>query len=302
MLRSRTLAALLLGPLAPLALRAQDAMAAMAGMADVHHHAPAPASAAVRRQIDSVARAVASLGTPAAAAAAGLAPVFGWIPTMGVHWVDRATMTKAAQSDRAHPGQLMFSRVAGRDSLVGVAYGYFASVGDTVTPALFAGAPRWHEHPDRAPAGETLVMLHVWFVASPDGPFAGTNPNLPFWALGLAAPDAARMHDPAFGGVVRRAALALAELADSTAIFPQVKDRPDVAPMLAARRDSIRTLVTELRAAERAKDATRWDRAAERAAAQWDALYATYLASARTAAGKERMQRYVAMLLGQHGE
>ena len=57
-------------------------------MAGMHHAAPA-ASAAARRQIEAVARSVAALGTPAAAGAAGMQPVFGWIPTMGVHWVDR---------------------------------------------------------------------------------------------------------------------------------------------------------------------------------------------------------------------
>src|SRR5438128_1067708 len=204
MRRLVTLAALLL---AARPLRAQH---------DMHHQAAAAAPAA-RRQVDSVARAVQSLGTPAAAGAAGMHPAFGWIPTMGVHWVDRATMSKAAQSDRAHPGQLMFSRIAGHDSLVGAAYGYFTTAGDTTMPALFAGAPAWHEHADLAPAGQTLVMLHVWFVPSPDGPFAGTNPNLPYWALGLAAPDSARMHDAAFSALVRHAALALAEVADSTA-------------------------------------------------------------------------------------
>jgi len=67
------------------------------------------------------------------------------------------------------------------------------------------------------------------------------------------------------------------------------------------RRDSIRALVVELRAAENSKDTARWDRALDRAAAQWDAIYAAYLASARTEQGKERMQRYINMLLGHHG-
>ena len=36
---------------------------------------------------------------------------------------------------------LMFSKIAGRDSLVGAAWAYFASVSDTVPPPLFAGSP-----------------------------------------------------------------------------------------------------------------------------------------------------------------
>jgi hypothetical protein len=273
----------------------------MDGMASMQHTA-GPASAAALRQIDSVARAIEPLGTPAAARAAGYRPVFGWIPTMGVHWVDPMRMTKTAESERAAPGQLLFSRIAGRDSLVGAAYGYFTSANDSTPPQLFADAPAWHEHADLAPAGQTLVMLHVWFVPSPDGPFAGTNPNLPFWAAGLDAPDSARMHDVAFAQRVRRASLALAEVADTTAILPMLKGREEVRAVLVPRRDSIRALIPELRAAQQAGDAARWDRAADRAAAHWDAIAETYLASARTSAGKQRIARYIAMVLGQHGE
>jgi hypothetical protein len=141
----------------------------------------------------------------------------------------------------------------------------------------------------------------VWFVPSPDGPFAGTNPNLPFWAAGLAAPDAARMHDPAFSARVRRAALAISEVVDTTAILPDLETRPDVHAVIAPRRDSIRALVPQLLAAQQAHDAARWDRTADRLAAQWDAMYAAYVATARTADGKQRIEHFVAMLMGEHG-
>lgn len=105
-------------------------------------------------------------------------------------------------------------------------------------------------------------MLHVWLVPSPDGAFAGTNPNLPFWSAGLSAPDSARMRtDSAFNARAKRASLALAEVTDTTSIFPNLERRPELQPVLAARRDSIRVIVGELRAAEKAKDAARWDRA-----------------------------------------
>jgi hypothetical protein len=306
MRRSCTLAPLLFSGLFALPLAAQTpttppSHSSMDGMTNMQH-AAAPTSAAARIQIDSVARALKPLGTPSAASAAGYRPVFGWIPTMGVHWIDPLRMTKAAESERAAPGQLLFSRIAGRDSLVGAAYGYFTLATDSTPPRLFADAPPWHEHADLAPGGQTLLMLHVWFVPSPDGPFAGTNPNLPFWAVGLDAPDSARMHDPAFSQRVRRASLALAEVADTTAIFPTLKARDEVRAVLVPRRDSIRALIPELRAAQQARDTARWDRAAERVAAQWDALAATYLASARSASGKQRIARYIAMVLGQHGE
>jgi hypothetical protein len=272
----------------------------MAGM-PMHDHAPQPLSAAAKKQIDSVAKRAAPLATTAAAASAGFRPVFGWIPTMGEHWVDRALMTKDKQLQLGAPANLMFSKIGGRDSLVGIAYAYFSPLADSTPPRLFDGAPAWHEHPNLAPPGERLVMLHVWFVPSPDGAFAGTNPNLPFWAAGLSAPDSARMRvDSAFSSRVRRASLALAEVIDTTSIFPNLERRPDLQPVLAARRDSIRTLVADLRVAEKAKDTVGWDRALDRAAAQWDAIYAAYLASARTAQGKERMERHIGMLLGHH--
>ncbi len=283
---------------APLGAQQHD-HGAMAGM----HGMTMPAlTAAARAQIDSVATAARPLATTAAATAAGYRPKFGWIPTMGEHWVALDRMSKEKQSDRTAPSNLMFSRIAGKDSLVGAAFAYIAPADDSLPPKLFDGNPPWHEHPDLAPPGMRLIMLHVWFVPSPDGPFAGTNPNLPFWAAGLPAPDSARMHDPAFSDRVRRASLALAELVDSASIFRQVAQRPDVAPMLAARRDSIRALVPEFRAAASAHDAARWDRAAQRAAAQWDAIYAGFMASARTVRGKERMSTYVSMLLGHHEE
>jgi len=266
---------------------------------DGMHHSTA-VSAVAKKQIDSVARAVVPLGTLSAVNAAGFHSAFGWIPTMGEHWVSRGMMMNGRQTNRNAPSQLMFSKIGGKDSLVGAAYGYVTAVGDTVRPKLFDGAPPWHEHPDLAPPGLTLVMLHVWFVPSPEGPFAGTNPNLPFWALGLNAPDSARMRDAAFKSRAYRASLALAEVADTTSILATLERRPEVHEAIAARRDTVRALIAEFRAADKAKDSARWDRTAEKAAKQWDAMAATYLASARTADGRERIERFINMLLGEH--
>jgi hypothetical protein len=263
------------------------------------HHDNAPVSPKAQLQIDSAAKAAAPLGAPGAAASAGFHPVFGWIPTMGEHWVANSRMMKSAQSARGAPSNLMFSKIAGKDSLVGAAYAYFTAAGDSTPPALFDGAPAWHEHPDLAPPGQRLVMLHVWFVPSPDGPFAGTNPNLPYWAAGLDAPDARRMNDSTFSMRVRKAGLALAEVTDTAAMFPTLERRPEVQAVLKPQRDSIRALIPEFKAA---KDAAQWDRTAAKAAAHWDTIYSAYLASTRTAAGKERVEQYVAMVLGQHKE
>lgn len=272
---------------------------AMHGM---HHDAPSTISPAVRREIDSVAKAVKPLGAQSAASNAGFQPAFGWIPTMGEHWVARAQMMNGRQTNRAAPSQLMYSKIGGKDSLVGAAYGYVTVVGDTVRPVLFDNAPAWHEHRDLAPEGMTLVMLHVWFVPSPEGPFAGTNPNLPFWAVGLAAPDSNRMRDSKFKSRVYRASLALAEVSDTTSIFPNLKLRPEVGSAIAAHRDSTRALIPELLKAQKARDTARWDAALSKAAAQWDAMQATYVNTARTKDGRARIERFISMVLGQHAE
>ncbi|MGH7655583.1 MAG: hypothetical protein ACREN6_13060 [Gemmatimonadaceae bacterium] len=273
----------------------------MAGMAGMDHHdKPAALSAKTRQEIADVRAALTPLTSTDAAKSAGFEPKFGWIATMGVHWVDVSRMSKAAQSTLKSPDNLMFSRINGRDSLVGAAFAYLTQAGDTVVPPLFDSHPPWHEHEGLAPPGQTLVMLHVWFVASPDGPFAGTNPNLPFWAAGLAAPDSARMHDAAFSARVRRAALAIGEALDSTSIFPKLGGRPAMQPYLAPRRDSVRVVIAELLAAQKAADAARCDRAADRAAALWDSIYRVYLGAARTPDVRQRIERQASMLLGQH--
>jgi len=265
-----------------------------------HPAAPTELTAKTRQQIADVFAALTPLSTTTAAQGAGFEPQFGWIATMGVHWVDLARMTKSAQSTLKSPDNLMFSRINGRDSLVGAAYAYLTTAGDTAVPPLFDNHPAWHEHENLAPPGQTLVMLHVWFVPSPDGPFAGTNPNLPFWAAGLDAPDAVKMRDAAFNARVRRAALAIAEATDSTSIFPRLGGRPALQPLLAPKRDSVRTVIAELLAAQKASDAARWDRAAERAAVLWDSIYDAYLTTARTPEVRARIEHQAKMLLGQH--
>ncbi|MEP6989511.1 MAG: hypothetical protein ABJA80_01175 [bacterium] len=252
-------------------------------------------------EIAAVAKAVRPLGTTEAARAAGFSPVFGWIPTMGEHWVNRPAM-RNKPTDMLAPDNLMFSRIGGRDSLVGAAYAYYAPANDSARPPIFGGAPAWHEHANLAPPGQSLVMLHVWFVPSPDGPFAGTNPNLPFWAAGLDAPDATRMRDRAFASRVRRAALALAEVADTTAIFANLERRPAVHEAIAPRRDSIRAIVPELRQAQRARDTARIDALTERLATQWDAMFATYRSAAITPDGRRRIDDFIAMLMSDHGD
>lgn len=235
-----------------------------------------PAAAAeVRRVKDAVQR---NLGSTSAASANGFTPQRGWFPTMGVHWVNDPRMLAGGNGLKLNePAHLMFSPVAGKDSLVGAAYAYFASVSDSTRPPTFDGNPPWHDHPNLAPEGQTLAMLHVWFVPSPDGPFAGHNPNLAYWAVGLTPPDPARMRDPATDTRIRKTACALGTLADTVGLFPNIAGREPMRSLLAAMRDSIRPLVPQLAAAQKAGDWKRWDQVADKAAAYWDVVREGYV-------------------------
>jgi len=254
------------------------------------HPAADPSAAA---EIHQVEHAVEGLGTTDAARAAGFNPVLGWIPTMGTHWVSAAKMLSGKRFDAGDPPQLMFSKVEGQQKLVGAAYAYLATENDSTRPETFPGNPPWHEHPDLAPPGMTLVMLHVWFVDSPDGAFAGHNPWLPFWALGLTPPDPARLHDPVEGPKIRAAALALSEAVDSSGVFPRLSERPAVQSEQSPRRAAIRALIPELDRAQKAGDWTRWSAIAAQLADCWAEIRRTYLASIRREDIRERAEKFL---------
>ena len=279
-------------------------MAAAAAGAQSHHHAAAPASPAALRQIQEVRQATQSLAKTEDAKAAGYEPVLGWIPMMGTHWVHGPRMLEGRNrnADRNAPAQLMFSPVNGKETLVGLAYAYYAPLRDTAAPpVLFDGAPAWHDHPDLAPPGTNLLMLHVWLVPSPDGPFAGMNPFLPYWAAGVTPPDVARMHDPAVSERVRRAALAFAEVADPTGLFPVIAKRPPVRAVLDERIALVRALVPDIEAAAKAKDLARWDALVDTAGTHWEAMGAAYLKSAVNPEVNARIAKAIAgMIKGEH--
>jgi thioredoxin-like negative regulator of GroEL len=109
------------------------------------------------------------------------------------------------------------------------------------------------------------------------------------------------MSDPAYSSRIRRAAIALAEVADTSAMFPTLERRPAFHAVMNARRDSVRALIARLKAAQQAKDTPRIDTALEELAAQWDAMHALALGSAITADGRRRIEAFVAMLMSDHG-
>ena len=154
-----------------------------------------------RLQVAALQREMSALDTPEAARAAGFNPVLGDIPGMGVHWVHMGRSLDGVWIDA--PDHLMFSTIDGREQLVGVAY-VFIDVPETEVPIPFeSDLARWHDHPQFADQGRTLHMLHVWFVPSSNGPFAGLNFWLPFRTAGIEPPSSCWMADEADADRIR---------------------------------------------------------------------------------------------------
>jgi hypothetical protein len=276
---------------------------AIVGAQSHQHHAPATTSPAALQQILDVETQAASLSTPDLARTAGYESALGWIPMMGTHWVHGQRVLQGRPAVTvAEPSQLMFSPVNGKETLVGVAYAYYAPLKDAASPpVLFDGAPAWHDHPDLSPPGTNMLMLHVWFVASPDGPFAGLNPYLPYWAAGVTPPPVDRMRDPAVAVRVRKAAVGLAEIVDTAGLFPVLARRPAVRPVLDEQRGAIRLLVPELEAARQAGDQARWDALLDKVGEHWDTMREAYLKSALDPGVRSRIARAIDdMIQGSH--
>jgi hypothetical protein len=271
--------------------------------AQSHQHQTAPVSAAAWQQVRDVEKQASALKTPDSARTAGYEPVLGWIPMMGTHWVHGPRMLQGRQGvTLAEPSQLMFSPVDGKETLVGIAYAYYAPLKEaSAPPALFDGAPAWHDHPDLSPPGTNMLMLHVWFVPSPDGPFAGFNPFLPYWAAGVAPPPIDRMSDPAVAVRVRKGAVALAEIVDPAGLFPVIARRPAVRPVLEEARAAIRLLVPRIEAARRAGDQAQWDGLVDKLGEHWDTMREAYLKSAIDPTIRARMAKAIdEMIQGGH--
>ena len=162
-----------------------------------------------RRQMASLQQDLADLRTPEAAKAAGFFPVFGDIPGMGVHYVNLTRAQRGKDLDVDVPDQLLFASIDGQDQLVGAAYS-FTDVPDTDVPLPFASdLASWHDHPQFARDGETLHMLHVWFVPSSNGPFAGLNFWLPYQTAGIEIPNPCWMSNEEDAERIRNVSFAL---------------------------------------------------------------------------------------------
>ena len=205
-----------------------------------------------RLQLATLQQQNSAFNTPEAAKAAGFMPVLGDIPGMGVHWVHAARMGNPL--DVNAPDNLMFASIDGKDQLVGAAYTFY-DVPDTDMPIPFdSELAKWHDHPQFAPEGQTLHMIHIWFVPSSIGPFAGLNCWIPFRTAGIAVPSSCWMADEADAERIQIVSFALVPPRmfgrDSAQAAQQ---RPDRTEMHAA-----------LDAAARAVDHDAWVEAADR--------------------------------------
>ena len=131
-------------------------------------------------------------------------------PAMGEHWLKVGALLQT-EFDAGHPAILIYADVAGRPTLLGVAYA-IVTHGDSV-PRNAPGWPEeWHEHSgllsdetasgprphSPGPTDTHIWVMHVWTnLANPEGQLAAENWSLPFIRAGVAVPrdvDAAAGH------------------------------------------------------------------------------------------------------------
>ena len=206
-----------------------------------------------RLQMATLQQQISPLNTPEAAKAAGFMPVLGDIPGMGVHWVHAARM--ADPVDINAPDNLMFASIDGKDQLVGAAFTFY-DVPDTDEPIPFDSAlAKWHDHPQFAPEGQTLHMLHIWFVPSSNGPFAGLNFWLPYHSAGIATPSSCWMADEADANRIQNVSFAL--------VPPSARRGPEALQRYEARQAERSELLAALDAAALAVDHDAWVAAAD---------------------------------------
>ena len=143
----------------------------------------------------------------------GFRPVGASAPAMGRHWISLARLFDG-KIDPGSPDILMYASVDGRETLVGIAYGYVAGSGDRRAPPPNPFEPdEWHVHSGRLdleshgtdhdkhalPIGESVVhtgeeagvsVLHAWMqVANPAGVIEPNNWFLPYFRVGQSRPE-----------------------------------------------------------------------------------------------------------------
>ena len=147
-------------------------------------------------------RGTARFRTPDSARAAGYRPVGPDFPGMGRHWVNPSLILRDTL-DAAAPPVLEYAEIAGRVTLVGVAYAMLVRDGGR-PPEGPAPTDRWHFHQGTVAeesflrshaglhehtAGPKIAVLHAWvWLDNPDGVLATDNWALPYARVGLDPP------------------------------------------------------------------------------------------------------------------
>jgi hypothetical protein len=192
------------------------------------HHSTTAEGAALSDQIASVRRATERYLDHANALADGYRRFGAEGPLMGEHWYHPELVRKPL--DLSRPATLQYATIAGRRTLVGVAYNVYQRPGEQ-PPEGFAGTTdHWHVHDmpklakalvadrpllswivdrraqqGRIGAGDQrsqLVMVHAWIWSdNPDGMFAQQQRVLPYLRAGFPSEWATRADEDAAWGV-----------------------------------------------------------------------------------------------------
>jgi hypothetical protein len=178
---------------------------------------PAGASE-LRRQVAAAHQAVAPYQDFGAARRAGWKPFGGPASLMGQHYFDPSNPDYVSDEplDPSRPSNLLYAEIAGRMTLVSVAYNYRIGAGEVLPEGFAGGSDVWHVHDvakfaenvtldrpflrwaastfitpefesDDGVRRDRLAMVHLWTIPNADGPFASHNRALAYLQLGLPA-------------------------------------------------------------------------------------------------------------------
>lgn len=216
-------------------------------------------------------------------------------PFQGQHWLAVRQFLTNQPLSLDKPTFMMYLPV--RDTLVPIGVAYTKRVAaNTPSPSDIGGiAAEWHVHvicrgiPGEGqviangvedclsrggdPAPNQITMVHAWTVPNPDGAYAHDNPALPFIATGLTPPSHFMRDERLF-------AVALGESYGARLLTAAYIERYTATAGRASKVDSLRaamrSIIVELVAAERKKDAKQYDGARMRVLATWSAMVDEY--------------------------
>ena len=238
-------------------------------------------------------------------------------PFQGQHWIEVRRWLANPAPEVAKPNFLMYLPVG--DSLVPIGTAYTRRLEPSLAPPsdLDGDTVEWHSHvfcrsvPGEGntladgiddckarggtPGPREIKMVHVWTIANPDGPYAHDNPALPFIATGLRPPQHATRDDRLFGIALGESYGARLVIAHRLTILAAKQGKQQG---LDAWRDTLRALVSQLRAAEGANDTRRLAALRAKTIEAWTALAAEYRAVAPTPELKARFDVELQQALG----